>query len=266
MDTFLSSISRVKDSLKQFKIEYNNNSLIKTKIQSTTNDDGTKNAVIAAKKNQAAAAAVASEEIKINDNETSITDENKFDIVCQELDNALQREKKAEMLLQKQTQKFEELTNKLSSELKSADSMERIINELNMILNKRDEFIGQLQMRISDLQSAKDTYESSASSILLDKELFLNYCKKIESLINRSLVRSMKRSPINYNEIISIIKHISDISIANSTKSSNNSNENNFKSNNSNNNNHQIKISPESIACQVNKINKFLSYLIKINL
>lgn len=62
---------------------------------------------------------------------------NKFDSLCKELENALNREQKAEILLKQQTIQIEEITNKLalisSQELESFKLNVRLLNFVNML-------------------------------------------------------------------------------------------------------------------------------------
>ena len=115
---------------------------------------------------------------------------NKFDSLCKELENALNREQKAEILLKQQTIQIEEITNKLalisSQELESFKLNVRLLNFVNMLiirnlnilnekllnettskLNKKDKQIKQLTKKLSNLEVMKENYEKSACSILM---------------------------------------------------------------------------------------------------
>ena len=63
----------------------------------------------------------------------------------------------------------------------------------------------------------------------------MTYCKKLDSLIHMSLQKSLAKEPVNLQEILAIVKHMSSIKILNSKDP----------------NRGEVKISPESVACQV---------------
>ena len=100
---------------------------------------------------------------------------------------------------------------------------------------KKEKLIKQLQKKLSGLQVMKENYENSASSILLDKKLFLNYCQNIEGLIQKSLKVSLHKTIIDSKEVVGIIRNISSLS---------------FSLNYESNEVVDLKLSPESLACQ----------------
>ena len=66
----------------------------------------------------------------------------------------------------------------------------------------------------------------------------MHYCQNIENIIGKSLKNSLSKDMIDAKEIKSIIEQISKISIGSNMESSNNM---------------VVKLSPESLACQVKK-------------
>ena len=94
----------------------------------------------------------------------------KFEALCNELENALLREQQAETLLHHQSSQLEELSTKLAefsmNELESFKLKESCSDTLGK-MQKKDKLIKSMQKKISNLQSLKENYENSACSILL---------------------------------------------------------------------------------------------------
>ncbi len=65
--------------------------------------------------------------------------------------------------------------------------------------------------------------------------MFINYCQTVENMLQKSLQALLVKEQVDYNEVISIIKKISNLTIS---------------SNYENYNQVTIKLSPESLACQ----------------
>lgn len=86
----------------------------------------------------------------------------------------------------------------------------------------------------------KENYENSASSILQDKDLFLNYCQNVEELIQKTL--NNPNSVLDFKYVFATVKQISNLSF----------------SSNSN-----LKLSPESLACK-NLVHLFCSILLRM--
>lgn len=111
-----------------------------------------------------------------------------------------------------------------------------MISEITHKSHKKEKQFKQLQKKLSALQVMKENYENSASSILLDKKLFLNYCQNIENLIQKSLKISLCKKIIDSKEVVDIVRGISSLS---------------FSLNYENNGDvADLKLSPESLACQ----------------
>lgn len=165
----------------------------------------------------------------------------KFDAVCKELENSLGREEQAQAILNKQSIQLEELSYKLAQH--SADGLQSsklkdLVADVTHRFSKKEKLAKQLQKKVQVLTVMKDNYENSASSILLDKKLFLNYCQNIEGIIENSLKISLYKQVLEPKEIIDIIRQISSVSFALDFDAL------------GENQNGDLKLSPESLACQ----------------
>ncbi len=71
--------------------------------------------------------------------------------------------------------------------------------------------------------------------------MFLNYCQTVENMVQKTLQAYLTQEKVDYNEVIAIIKKISNLTIS---------------SNYEKYDQITIKLSPESLACQ-NLVNLF---------
>ena len=111
-----------------------------------------------------------------------------------------------------------------------------MVTEVTRKYHKKEKLVKHLEKKLSNLQVMKENYENSASSILLDKRLFLNYCQNIENLIQTSLRPVISGNDCDSKEVLEIIRQISTLSFGFEYESGDVEN---------------IKLSPESLACQV---------------
>lgn len=112
-----------------------------------------------------------------------------------------------------------------------------MITEVTRKYQKKEKLVKHLQKKVSNLQVMKESYENSASSILLDKRLFLNYCQNIDGLIQGSLKPLLTHDDVNSKEILDLVRQISSLSFDHNYEESSNDISN-------------LKLSPESLACQ----------------
>lgn len=165
----------------------------------------------------------------------------KFDAVCKELENSLGREEQAQAILNRQSIQLEELSHKLaqhSVDGLQANKLKDLVADVTHRFSKKEKLAKQLQKKVQVLTVMKDNYENSASSILLDKKLFLNYCQNIEGIIENSLKISLYKQVLEPKEIIEIIRQISSVSFALDYGATGENEKNDWK------------LSPESLACQ----------------
>lgn len=174
------------------------------------------------------------------DNDNSVH-KSKFDAVCKELENSLGREEQAQAILNKQSIQLEDLSHKLaqhSVDGLQANKLKDLVADVTHRFSKKEKLAKQLQKKVQVLTVMKDNYENSASSILLDKKLFLNYCQNIEGIIENSLKISLYKQVLEPKEIIEIIRQISSVSFALDYEAMGENERNDWK------------LSPESLACQ----------------
>ncbi|XP_053860207.1 coiled-coil domain-containing protein 171 isoform X2 [Vidua macroura] len=128
----------------------------------------------------------------------SITHE-RFESVCEELNNALHREHQAQLLLNEQAQQLQELNNKLewqSSE--EADKTQvlsesvKSLSEAAMELRRRDRFLRQQNRLLTQLEQDKRRLsesicdaESALCTAAKDRELIISHMKAVEDTLHK---------------------------------------------------------------------------------
>ncbi|XP_053788283.1 coiled-coil domain-containing protein 171 isoform X4 [Vidua chalybeata] len=128
----------------------------------------------------------------------SITHE-RFESVCEELNNALHREHQAQLLLNEQAQQLQELNNKLewqSSE--EADKTQvlsesvKSLSEAAMELRRRDRFLHQQNRLLTQLEQDKRRLsksirdaESALCTAAKDRELIISHMKAVEDTLHK---------------------------------------------------------------------------------
>ncbi|XP_017925999.1 coiled-coil domain-containing protein 171 [Manacus vitellinus] len=123
----------------------------------------------------------------------------KFESVCEELNNALHREHQAQLLLNEQAQQLQELNSKL--ELHSSEEADKTqvlsesvksLSEATMELRRRDRFLRQQNRLLTQLEqdkrwlskSIRDA-ESALCTAAKDKELIINHMKAVEATLHK---------------------------------------------------------------------------------
>ncbi|XP_037981113.1 coiled-coil domain-containing protein 171 isoform X2 [Motacilla alba alba] len=123
----------------------------------------------------------------------------RFESVCEELNNALHREHQAQLLLNEQAQQLQELNNKL--ELQSSEEADRTqvlsesvksLSEATMELRRRDRFLRQQNRLLTQLEQDKRRLSESirdAKSALCtaakDRELIIIHMKAVEDTLHK---------------------------------------------------------------------------------
>ncbi|XP_072051305.1 coiled-coil domain-containing protein 171-like [Amphiura filiformis] len=122
---------------------------------------------------------------------------NKFESVCQELSNALQREHQAQQLLNEQSTQLEELSMRLN--MHTAEEMERnstiseAVKELSdakMQLKRKEQLLHQLNRQISNMEGEKKSLqdnvleaERALGAVSKDKESFAVILQSVQSAV-----------------------------------------------------------------------------------
>ncbi|XP_032532862.1 coiled-coil domain-containing protein 171 isoform X5 [Chiroxiphia lanceolata] len=123
----------------------------------------------------------------------------KFESVCEELNNALHREHQAQLLLNEQAQQLQELNNKL--ELHSSEEADKTqvlsesvkrLSEATMELRRRDRFLRQQNRLLTQLEQDKRRLsksirdaESALCTAAKDKELIISHMKAVEATLHK---------------------------------------------------------------------------------
>ncbi|XP_010000237.1 PREDICTED: coiled-coil domain-containing protein 171 [Chaetura pelagica] len=123
----------------------------------------------------------------------------KFESVCEEVNNALYWEDKAKVLLSEQAQQLQELNNKL--ELHSTDEQEKTqilsetvkrLSETKMELRRKDQSLRQLNRLLTQLEQDKRRLkenirdaESALCMAVKDKELIISHMKSVEASLQK---------------------------------------------------------------------------------
>ncbi|XP_077989026.1 coiled-coil domain-containing protein 171-like isoform X2 [Glandiceps talaboti] len=139
----------------------------------------------------------------------------RFDSICQELNNALQREQQAQELLKEQSNQLEELSMRLnvntSEELeRNATISEAVKNlsEAKMEMKRKEQTLRQLNRHISQLDSDKkqlqDNVYDAESTLRLaarEKETLANYLRSVETSLvqHKHEILSSRSTPTTLN-------------------------------------------------------------------
>ncbi|KAJ7406277.1 coiled-coil domain-containing protein 171 [Willisornis vidua] len=123
----------------------------------------------------------------------------RFESVCEELNNALHREHQAQLLLNEQAQQLQELHNKL--ELHSSEEADKTqmlsesvksLSEATMELRRRDRFLRQQNRLLTQLEQDKRRLsesicdaESALCTAAKDKELIISHMKAVEATLHK---------------------------------------------------------------------------------
>ncbi|XP_030825307.1 coiled-coil domain-containing protein 171 [Camarhynchus parvulus] len=123
----------------------------------------------------------------------------RFESVCEELNNALHREHQAQLLLNEQAQQLQELNNKL--ELQSSEEADRTqvlsesvksLSEATMELRRRDRFLRQQNRLLTQLEQDKRRLsesirdaESALCTAAKDRELIISHMKTVEDTLHK---------------------------------------------------------------------------------
>uniref|UniRef100_A0A8C9L342 Coiled-coil domain containing 171 n=1 Tax=Serinus canaria TaxID=9135 RepID=A0A8C9L342_SERCA len=123
----------------------------------------------------------------------------RFESVCEELNNALHREHQAQLLLNEQAQQLQELNNKL--ELQSSEEADRTqvlsdsvksLSEATMELRRRDRFLRQQNRLLTQLEQDKRRLsesirdaESALCTAAKDRELIISHMKAVEDTLHK---------------------------------------------------------------------------------
>ncbi|XP_071436478.1 coiled-coil domain-containing protein 171 isoform X2 [Pithys albifrons albifrons] len=123
----------------------------------------------------------------------------RFESVCEELNNALHREHQAQLLLNEQAQQLQELHNKL--ELHSSEEADKTqmlsesvksLSEATMELRRRDRFLRQQNRLLTQLEQDKCRLsesicdaESALCTAAKDKELIISHMKAVEATLHK---------------------------------------------------------------------------------
>ncbi|XP_077028237.1 coiled-coil domain-containing protein 171 isoform X2 [Agelaius phoeniceus] len=123
----------------------------------------------------------------------------RFESVCEELNNALHREHQAQLLLNEQAQQLQELNNKL--ELQSSEEADRTqvlsesvksLSEATMELRRRDRFLRQQNRLLTQLEQDKrrlsESIRDAESALCMaakDRELIISHMKAVEDTLHK---------------------------------------------------------------------------------
>uniref|UniRef100_A0A8C3EE93 Coiled-coil domain containing 171 n=1 Tax=Corvus moneduloides TaxID=1196302 RepID=A0A8C3EE93_CORMO len=123
----------------------------------------------------------------------------RFESVCEELNNALHRERQAQLLLNEQAQQLQELNNKLELQFsEEADKTQVLsesvqsLSEATMELRRRDRFLRQQNRLLTQLEQDKRRLsesirdaESALCTAAKDKELIISHMKSVEDTLHK---------------------------------------------------------------------------------
>ncbi|XP_017588380.1 PREDICTED: coiled-coil domain-containing protein 171 isoform X2 [Corvus brachyrhynchos] len=123
----------------------------------------------------------------------------RFESVCEELNNALHRECQAQLLLNEQAQQLQELNNKLELQFsEEADKTQVLsesvqsLSEATMELRRRDRFLRQQNRLLTQLEQDKRRLsesirdaESALCTAAKDKELIISHMKSVEDTLHK---------------------------------------------------------------------------------
>ncbi|XP_068033139.1 coiled-coil domain-containing protein 171 isoform X3 [Anomalospiza imberbis] len=128
----------------------------------------------------------------------SITHE-RFESVCEELNNALHREHQAQLLLNEQAQQLQELNNKLEWQSSEEASKTQVLSEsvkslseAAMELRRRDRFLRQQNRLLTQLEQDKRRLsksihdaESALCTAAKNRELIISHMKTVENTLHK---------------------------------------------------------------------------------
>ncbi len=160
-----------------------------------------------------------------------------FEAVCKELEESLKREEQAQGILNAQSVQLEELSVKLAPystlEMQSV-RLREMVGEVGRKYQRKEKLVRHLQRKVSGLQAMKESYEKSAQSILVDKKLFLGYCRSVEALVQGGL-RPAIDAGVEWKQVLEIVRRISCVKFGVGHELADAGG---------------MKLSPESLACQ----------------
>ncbi|XP_041341491.1 LOW QUALITY PROTEIN: coiled-coil domain-containing protein 171 [Pyrgilauda ruficollis] len=120
----------------------------------------------------------------------------RFESICEELNNALHREHQTQLLLNEQAQQLQELNNKL--ELQSSEESQvlsesvKSLSEAAMELRRRDRFLRQQNRLLTQLEQDKRRLsesirdaESALCTAAKDRELIISHMKAVEDTLHK---------------------------------------------------------------------------------
>ncbi|KAL5005297.1 hypothetical protein ScPMuIL_018753 [Solemya velum] len=124
---------------------------------------------------------------------------NKFDSVCQELNNALQREQQAQELLNEQGRQLEEITMKLAyysnQEMEKDHTLTETVKglaETKLEMRRKEQTSRQLNKQIAQLEADKKAQqnnikdaEKALRTVAKDKEILATYIKTIQGALEK---------------------------------------------------------------------------------
>ncbi|XP_070542624.1 coiled-coil domain-containing protein 171-like isoform X2 [Ptychodera flava] len=156
-------------------------------------------------------AAFEGEVVKLRDEVNNTVAVERFDSICHELNNALQREQQAQELLNEQSSQLEELSIRLNAH--SNEELERNaaiaeaaknLSEAKMEMKRREQTIRQLNRNISQLENDKKQFqeqvydaESTLRLAAREKEVLSNYMRSVENTLvqHKHQILSARTSP-----------------------------------------------------------------------
>ncbi|NXO45521.1 CC171 protein, partial [Locustella ochotensis] len=115
------------------------------------------------------------------------------DKINEELDNALQREHEAGLLLQKYERRLQELSNRLELHLKSQDTNVSLMSLSNVKeeLRRRDQVLNHQKRLLKDMEQdrhrLRETLQEAEHALqqaAKDKELIINHMKAVDATLN----------------------------------------------------------------------------------
>ncbi|NWT55543.1 CC171 protein, partial [Erythrocercus mccallii] len=123
----------------------------------------------------------------------------RFESICEELNNALHREHQAQLLLNEQAQQLQELNNKL--ELQSSEEADKTqvlsesvksLSKATMELSRRDRFLRQQNRLLTQLEQDKrrlsESIHDAESALCMaakDRELIISHMKAVEDTLHK---------------------------------------------------------------------------------
>ncbi|XP_050769451.1 coiled-coil domain-containing protein 171 [Gymnogyps californianus] len=123
----------------------------------------------------------------------------RFEIACEELNNALHREHQAQVLLNEQAQQLQELNNKLELHSSEEADKNQVLSETvkrlskaKMELRRKDQSLRQLNRLLTQLEQdkrrLKESIHDAESALCMaakDKELIISHMKSVEATLRK---------------------------------------------------------------------------------